>query len=160
MRISDWSSDVVSADLCAVPCVTACLACSRITGYASLARRGAPDSRRCIPWSSESVLASTRCTACALRASSLLAMVASLSSDCLSASRLSWLPGVMWFLPCHGVSHAHGMRPVHLLARLFQLLRLPGGLLFPSLPGLAVFLHVLPPCLPVLPPQVVPPSPP
>src|SRR3546814_2896972 len=40
----------------------------------------------------------------------LVAMVASLSSDCLSASRLSWLPGVMWILPCHGVSHAHGMR--------------------------------------------------
>src|SRR3546814_5496899 len=125
--------------------VTACLACSRMTCNASLATRVAPDSRRCMPWSSESVLASTRCTAWALRASSWLAMVASLSSDCLSASRLSWLPGVMWILPCHGVSHAHGMRPVHLLGGLLQLLRLPGCLLLPCLRGLAVFLHVLPP---------------
>src|SRR3546814_16118292 len=136
-RCAAWmpvcSCESSSPSACAVPCVTACLACSRITCNASLARRVAPDSRRCIPWSSESVLASTRCTACALRASSWLAMVASLSSDCLSASRRSWLPGVMWILPCHGVSHAHGMRPVHLLGGLLQLLRLPGGLLFPCL---------------------------
>src|SRR3546814_2269847 len=152
-RCAAWmpvcSCESSSPRACAVPCVTACLACSRMTCNASLARRVAPDSRRCMPWSSESVLASTRCTACALRASSWLAMVASLSSDCLSASRLSWLPGVMWILPCHGVSHAHGMRSVHLLGGLLQLLRLPGGLLFPCLRGLAVFLHVLPPGLPV-----------
>src|SRR3546814_13035044 len=85
-------------------------------------------------------------------------MVASLSSDCLSASRLSWLPGVMLILPCHGVSHAHGMRSVHLLGGLLQLLRLPGGLLFPCLRGLAVFMHVLPPGLPVRRTQVVAPD--
>src|SRR3546814_757129 len=158
-RCAAWmpvcSCESSSPRACAVPCVTACLACSRMTCNASLARRVAPDSRRCMPWSSESVLASTRCTACALRASSWLAMVASLSSDCLSASRLSWLPGVMWILPCHGVSHAHGMRPVHLLGGLLPVLRLPGGLLFPCLRGLAVLLHVLLPGLPVRRTQVV-----
>src|SRR3546814_7179250 len=61
----------------------------------------------------------------------------------------------MWILPCHGVSHAHGMRPVHLLGGLLQLLRLPGCLLLPCLRGLAVFLHVLPPGLPVRRTQVV-----
>src|SRR3546814_5618897 len=74
---------------------------------------------------------------------------------CLSASRLACLPGVMWILPCHGVSHAHGMRPVHLLGGLLQVLRLPGGLLFPCLRGLAVLLHVLLPGLPVRRTQVV-----
>src|SRR3546814_20111219 len=117
--------------------VTACLACSRMTCNASLATRVAPDSRRCMPWSSESVLASTRCTAWALRASSWLAMVASLSRDCLIASRLSWLPGVLLILPFPGVQHPHGNRTVRLHIGLLQLLLLSVCLLFPCPRGRA-----------------------
>src|SRR5690606_12134759 len=140
---------------CAAPCATVCLACSPITCKASSARRLAPDSRRCMLRSSDSVLASTCCTACAFLASRWLAMVASLSSDCLSASRPSWLPGVMRILPCHGLLHAHGLRLVHLLGGLLQLLCLPCRLLLLRLRGLAVLAHVLLPRLPVQRMQVV-----